>query len=266
MQAGPTSTILCGVHGNEKCGVEAVQELLPRLSIESGTVFIGFGNPRAIAQNVRFTEANLNRMFKPDSQLTDSEKGSYEYARAHELKKYLDKSDALLDIHASRTPKSRVFAICEDNALSIVKDLPVRLVVSGFDAIQPGGTDYYMNSRGSIGICAECGYLADPNATAVAKKSILAFLESRGHLPKVAIDSDKIKQSRLRMFFMYMTKTVSFKLAQAFEDFEELEVGQLIGRDGAEEIRAPEPCVIVFAKNVEKSNGEAFLLGKYEAA
>ena len=81
IQPGPTSMILVGVHGNERCGNEAVEELLPTLSIEKGRVIIVQGNPRAIEQNVRFTEMNLNRMFKPDDQLSVEEKQSYEYSR-----------------------------------------------------------------------------------------------------------------------------------------------------------------------------------------
>src|SRR3989344_3574099 len=88
---GPVSVILAGVHGNEKCGVLALRELLPKLSIEKGTVLIGFGNPRAIARNVRFTESNLNRMFKKDSLLSSEDKKSYEYRRAQFIKKYLNK-------------------------------------------------------------------------------------------------------------------------------------------------------------------------------
>jgi len=159
---GPRSIILAGVHGNERCGVEALQNLLPTLKINRGTVWFAYGNPRAIQKNVRYTEANLNRMFKPDKELTKEEKNSYEYERAQFLKTYLDKADVLLDVHSSFTQGAKPFVLCENNALEVAKNLPFDLMVSGFDEVEPGGTDYYMNKAGKIGICAECGYLGNP--------------------------------------------------------------------------------------------------------
>src|ERR1700674_4153678 len=103
-EKGSTSMILVGVHGDEKCGVEAINKILPNLQIEKGRVLIAYGNPRAIELNIRFTEANLNRMFKSNDHLSESDKKSYEYKRAQFLKKYLDQADALLDVHASFTP------------------------------------------------------------------------------------------------------------------------------------------------------------------
>src|SRR3989338_915503 len=120
---GPTSIILAGIHGNETCGIEAVTKILPSLEIDRGRVLIGYGNPRAIEKNVRFTEANLNRMFKDDDLFSEDDKGSYEYKRAQFLKSYLDKADALLDVHASFTPNAKPFIICETNAKGVVEYL-----------------------------------------------------------------------------------------------------------------------------------------------
>lgn len=260
MAPGPVSMIVVGVHGNERCGLEALDELLPTLAIEKGTVFIGYGNPRAIEQNVRFTEVNLNRMFKPDTLLTDAEKDSYEYKRAQFLKKYFDQSEVLLDVHASFTPESRVFVIAEPHANEVVRYLPVPLVVHGFDAVEPGGTDYYMNTTGKIGICIECGYLGDLRSTAIAKESIVSFLVARGHMSGEAIRQE---QSYLHMYELYVTKTNDFKLAKQFADFEALSKGTVIGTDGEEEIRAEKDSIVLFARNRNKRGEEAFLLGEY---
>ena len=258
-KAGPTSIILAGVHGNEKCGIEALQNILPNLEIERGRVWFGYGNPRAIENNQRFAETNLNRIFKGDSLLSGDEKKSYEYERAQFLKKYLDQASALLDIHASFTPESKPFIICEANAKGIIENLPVDLIVSGFDQVEPGGTDYYMNSLGKIGICVECGYLNDPKSAKIAEKSIFAFLKTRGHLKNDATSRD---QSYLRMYEKYYAKTDSFSLSQSFEDFETIEKDQLIGIDGKEEIRAKKQSLILFAHNRKRAGSEAFLLGE----
>jgi len=258
---GPTSIILSGVHGDETCGVEAMEHIFPKLQIKRGRVLWGYGNPRAIQQAKRFTETNLNRMFKPDSEISDGDRASYEYARAQFLKTYLVQADVLLDIHASFTPDTRPFLICEQNAKDIANHLPTDLVVHGFDEIEPGGTDYYMNRIGKIGICVECGYLGTPQAIVIAEQSIACFLRARGHLSG---DLETQKQSHIRMFELYKTKTAEFRLSRAFMDFENLNKGEVIGLDGQEEIAAPRDSVILFARDQTTPNGEAFLLGEWQ--
>lgn len=258
-KSGPTSIILAGVHGDEKCGIEAFKNILPSLKIERGTVLFGFGNPRAIEKNKRFTESNLNRMFKSADLLSNKEKNSYEYGRAQLLKKYLKQADTLLDIHASFTPNSKPFIICEANAEKIVKYLPITSIVSGFDQIQPGGTDYFMNSIGKIGICIECGYLGDQKTTKMAKKNIIAFLKACGHISN---DLQPKKQTYIRMYDLYKTRSKKFFLSKPFSDFERVLKGQLIGIDGKNEVRADKNSLILFARNRTRIGDESFLLGE----
>ncbi len=255
------SIVLVGVHGNEKCGITALENILPDLKIYRGKVFFIYANPEAISKNVRYTETNLNRMFKPDNLISDSDKQSYEYDRAQFLKTYLDQAEALLDVHASFTPASQRFAICENNAVGIIEYLPVNLIVSGFDEIEPGGTDYYMNNQGKIGICVECGYLDDPTSTEVAESSIINFLKARGHLDNNLPVS---AQEHVRMNTLYLSQTNSFTLSQDFADFSRLTAGELIGYDGEQEIRAEKDCFILFARHTTKTGEEAFLLGDKE--
>ncbi|TSC71155.1 MAG: succinylglutamate desuccinylase [Parcubacteria group bacterium Gr01-1014_49] len=256
---GSTSIILAGVHGDEQCGVEALRKILPSLEIEKGRVLFGYGNPRAIEANKRYTEANLNRLFKTDNLFSKNEKESYEYGRAQFLKTYLGKAEALLDIHASSIPNSRAFAICEPNAKGIVEYLPVDLVVSGFDQVEPGGTDYYMNSIGKIGICVECGYLCNSESIKIAEESVFAFLKARGHMRNNLVPQ---KQAYVQMFKKYFAKTDKFTLLKPFENFETLEENQLIGIDGQEEVKTSKRSLILFAHNGTRVGAEVFLSGE----
>lgn len=258
-ETGPTSIILVGVHGDEKCGINALENILPSLIIEKGSVLFVYGNPRAIVSNERFTEINLNRMFKNEDLISNLEKTSYEYERAQFLKKYLNQASALLDIHASFTPDSKPFIICEKNAKEIIKYLSVDVIVSGFDQVEPGGTDYYMNSIGKIGICLECGYLGNSESTEIAEKNILAFLKARGHILN---NLKTIKQSYIHMYDLYMTESNNFTLTRQFSDFEEISKNEILGIDGDKEIKAEKDSVILFARNRERAGEEAFLLGE----
>lgn len=260
---GPTSIILAGVHGDEICGIKAFEKILPTLQIKKGRVLFGYGNPRGIELGKRLTDTNLNRMFKDEDLLSEKEKSSYEYKRAQFLKKYFSEADALLDVHASNTENSRPFIICEANAKNIAEYLPVDLSVSGFDEIEPGGTDYYMNSIGKIGICIECGYIGDEQATRTAENGILAFLKARGHISN---DIPPTKQSHIKVYNLYLTKTENFILSKQFTDFEPVSKGQLIGHDGDSEIRADRDGFILFARNRQQIGAEAFLLAEKSPA
>jgi succinylglutamate desuccinylase len=256
----PASIILAGVHGNEKCGVETIEHLLPCLNIEKGQVLIGCGNPKAIKANKRFMEANLNRLFVDETLLSKNEKESYEYCRATTLKTYLNQADVLLDIHASTTPNSIPFIIAESNAKVISDYLPVSIILSGFDKIQPGGTDYYMNRQGKIGICVECGFLSALESSQIAQKVLISFLKARGHINN---DLSKTNQKHGRVYYCHKCKTDNFTLVKPFVDFESVFQNQLIGIDGEFEVRTPGDGFILFPTNALKRGSEVFLLGKF---
>lgn len=256
---GPVSVILAGVHGNEKSGVKALEKLLPNLQIERGRLFTGFGNPQAIKVNKRYVDYDLNRLFVSDDSLPQETKSTYEYERSKYLKTFLNKADVLLDVHASTIPESIPFVICEQNAIGIAKYLPVDVVVSGFDKVEPGGTDYYMNKLGKIGICLESGHVNDSQSIKIAEESILTFLVATGHKDGKLIQR---KQKYIKMFKKYFSKTANFVLLRPFNNFEKVQKGQLIGIDGEQEIRAPKDSVILFAHNSQKVGDEIFLLGE----
>lgn len=289
VKKGNNSVITVLVHGDETCGLEALYELFPLLEIESGKITFVLANPKAYEQNVRFAEANLNRLFKKESTYNKEELESYEFSRARFLREIYDTADVLLDIHASFTPKSEPFVICERNAENFFDYLPVQKIVFGFDEIEPGGTDYYMNSIGKIGICLECGYLGDSSSKDVAMSGIINFLYVQNHISKqvknileekkekikkvekvekvergeIIKEVGKSEKNFIQMNELYYTKTDDFKLARDFKDFEKLKKGELIGYDGEEKICASKDSIILFARNRQQVADEAFLLGYY---
>lgn len=259
---GPVSIVMAGNHGNEKCGVKAFEELIPNLQIDCGTVMFILGNVNALVVNTRFTEANLNRMFKPYEMLADAEKYSYEYFRAQYLKQYFAITSAILDIHSSSTIGSPPFVICEQNAFAIAKNLPVEAIVYGFASANPGGVYSYVNSIGGTGIAIECGQHDDPNAKNIACKAIMSFLFSRGHVEKNSFLKNESPPNFFEAYLIYKSKTDSFKKRKQFKDFEKVAKGEIVGFDGEEEIYAPENSIILFAQDGKNVGDEVFVLSK----
>lgn len=244
---GPTSTILYSVHGGELPGIKAAARIingLQRDGIEAGRVLIGCGHPEAMDQSVRALKFDVNRAFKPDEMMTADQIDSPEYRRAQVLKPYLKESDALLDLHGTRNPKAVPFVICEPNGFDIAQYLPVGITVSNIDALQPGGTDWYMNQvLKKPGICLEPGYFYDPTAADRAEHGSWAFLKAMGNISGEKIP---VTQRRIEVYQLYATESSDFTLAKRFKDFEDINKGQLVAVDGERGVIADRPSVIVF--------------------
>ncbi len=62
--------VFSGIHGNEKAGVLATEKVLARIREENlyfkGNVHFILGNISALNQDVRFKDADLNRIWTPD--------------------------------------------------------------------------------------------------------------------------------------------------------------------------------------------------------
>jgi len=255
---GPKVVILSGVHGNEICGVKAIKEILnnKKFQINKGKITFIFANRRAINEKIRFCEENLNRCFLKNKTKTNS----YEENLAKDLKKILNKNDICLDLHASFSKKSEPFIICENNAFNLIKDFPIKKVCSGFDEIEPGGTDYYMNLKNKIGICIECGYLGNNKSKHIAIQSVYSLLNS---LEMYNYKSQKKEKEFLLINKIYYAKN-NFILEKEFKDFEFLKKGELIGTDGKKILLSKNNGFILFGRNVQSNekDKEAFLFGK----
>lgn len=199
---------------------------------------------------------NLNRAFLEDEQLTDKQKNTYEYKRSREMMEILKTCDYSLDIHSSPTIGSPPMVICEQNAFEIASYFPFSRRCSGFDKIEPGSTEYFMNSIGKTGLGVECGNHNDPQAFDRAKESTQAFLS---YFDMIDSPKKKYKQESYVASFNYLTKTTDFKIVQIFSDFDPIRRGQLIGYDGGNLVYAENDGYILFARNRDEIGVEGFV-------
>lgn len=103
--SGPALLVFGAIHGDETCGPAAIRKV--QSEIESGAIQLLKGslhlvpvcNPRASEEGKRYTEDNLNRIFRKTSTPV-----TYEAELANELCAYVDQADVLLDIHSSHAP------------------------------------------------------------------------------------------------------------------------------------------------------------------
>src|SRR5690606_15846056 len=207
-----------------------------------------FGNPRAIAEGVRFTETNLNRCFIKGGTGT-----SYEEIRARELIDILDQCDGLLDIHGFNGDEKEPFIICEEPSIELAKSFPVNYLVTNLSNIGIGGTDGYMFNRGKLAVCLECG----PNQKfedyiELATDCINLFLQYFNIL-----DSDMANkvQSDPRIFSVkaiVKKQTDQLSFDTAYHNFDRLVFGAVFAQDGVRKYIAEEGDHILFPRPNQK--------------
>ncbi|MBI4919250.1 succinylglutamate desuccinylase/aspartoacylase family protein [archaeon] len=257
-ESGKTVAVMAGVHGNEVCGINAFNKLIPSLKLDKGKAIFIYANLEAIKQNKRFVECNLNRCFlkKQPRDVKDTLEGK----TAVQIMKRLDQVDALLDVHASNSVDSVPFVIGEKITWEYSKVMPFKIISFNWAEFEKGATDEYMNDQGKAGICIECGYVLDPKGQERAETSILNFLKKAG-LIKGDVKETK-DQKIFKIVDLYKNKNESFKKARDFADFEYLNKKTLIGYEGKKEVFAEKGSHIIFVRDRQELNQECFVLAK----
>lgn len=110
--------IVCCLHGNENYGLEVVK----RFPV-SFPFFIG--NPRALEENKRFIDVDLNRCFP------GKKDGNYEEKRAFELLNKLKEFDYVLDLHSSSNycPLFGIITKSDKDKIDFAKKLGLKRLV-----------------------------------------------------------------------------------------------------------------------------------------
>jgi len=248
-------TLMAWVHGDEKSGQTILCELCATLDIIRGVVYIiPQANPRAIAQNIRQTEKNMNRAFHDIPQWS-----TYEDLRAQEILPILQQSDILLDVHNTlNTENSIPFLISEHNEWD--KYFPVDRAVSGLDVLHPGGSDGYMNSISKIWLCIEAGSIHFDDNGVIARNSIMNLLRATGNIDwKPTITAS---QKKYHLDTIIKAKTTEFQFVKKWLDFEWVKQWELIAHDGIEPIYIPYDGVIVFSRETKNIWDEMCVFGK----
>jgi len=249
------TVIMAWVHGDERAGIDAFKKLIPIIKVSSGTVYFVLANLKAIEQNVRFTEKNLNRCFRKRISWN-----TYEENRAREIRNILNKADSLLDVHNTINKVDWPFLIGEK--FELAQYFPIQRFLSWIDAVEKWWSDGYMLNIWKIGFCIECWPLFDSGWSTIAEQAILNFLKVMGNIEwKPEILS---KPVHIACEKMYKSKTNNFKLIKVFTDFEEIKKWEIIGYDWDKKIVAPRDWLVLFAHDTDAIGKEMFLFTVYK--
>ncbi len=276
--AGLHLIVTGGVHGNEPCGVLAVQRVLREIeqgiiTIKHGKVsFVPICNPRARAQNVRQTERNLNRMMfpKPDPK-------AYEDHLDNVLCPLFDTADVLLDLHSchSQSQPFIFLGACDAENAEYALALGVSHFVHGFaDALGDAtagidpkfamGTTEYTRAQGGMALTLECGSHLDETAPEVGYQAILRVLRYLGvsHVDQTLIrEQQSIERHCIKMTQAFI-KEEDGQFAKELQNFTTVQAGEVLATyESGRSIIAPADGYIILPKEHETVGEEWFSFG-----
>lgn len=280
---GPRLIVLGAVHGNEKCGTEAIMSVLRDL--ERGAVELKAGhltlvpvtNPRAYDAHLRAIDHNLNRRLAIKAHASD-----YEDTIGNLLCPLLKHHDVLLDLHSFHTP-GEPFALIgpEDNEGDLEpfahQNLETRLAlhlgprrfVEGWMSVyeagveqrkassQPSpphllstefgiGTTEYMRSQGGYGVTYECGQHDEPRAPERARHAIEQTLKLLGLIDGQP-EAPPSETELMKLVSVVDRLSEGDTFTKSYESFDPVRRGEVIGtRADGTEVRAERDGFIVF--------------------
>ncbi len=273
-QAGPRLLALGAIHGNEKCGTEAISRLI--VELEAGIVTLDAGtlicapicNPAAYAAHTRFVDENLNRIIRRHAPAT-----GIEQPYANQVTTLIDNCDILLDLHSySAGIKPFLFLDREDDAhRAYATALDIPYWVTGWNdayakagELNDGDTVSYAHSQDKLAILVECGIHTDPAGGNVGYNSLRAAL---AHFKMAAASSTVYAQKPLiSRLSQIIAKQRNGEFTQPWQHLDNVKKGDVIARyaDG-EEVLAPHDGVVILPDAKAKTGNEWIYFGRNES-
>jgi len=252
------------MHGNEKTGLVAMNELIaegaiPALLDQRGgdtklTVMIG--NPRAVTENKRFVEKNLNRIIHPT--WFEKEDELYEARRARLVARMALSSDQWLDVHSTSSPCT-AYALPTGNPQSeeLAEKFDIGMVISklAHHTVEGGTSCDWALLHNKACVCVECGQEGTREAIESAKRVIMSFIV--GHRlfgeKRRYVSTNQVRVGR------------GFRYARRLEAFEHVAYNELLAIDDeVGEIRCPfeEGAVVIMPTSAPIIGEEAWFWGR----
>lgn len=283
-RAGPTVMVQALTHGNEFCGVHALDYLMrEQIKPAAGKLVVAFANVDAYARfdfddpdASRYVEEDYNRVWADD--VLFGARDSAELRRARKLQPFVDAADFLLDIHSMHEP-CRPIMVCGmvDKHVDLARKVgrPADLLL---DTGHPAGVR--MRDRGSFNdpaspraaVLIECGQHWEKSAVDVAVDTMLRFLAATGSIPAASIAPrlrlrPPARQRVIRVTEPVVAKSMNFEFVVPIEGLSIVaKAGTPIARDGDEVWSAPYDDTVLVMPSLRhlKPGNTQVRFGRYE--
>jgi predicted deacylase len=172
-EGDPEVAVVGGIHGDEPCGVHAVEHFVDeRPDVERPVAFV-VANEEAIERGTRYVETDLNRAFPGDP-----DGASHEERLAHAIGEAIGDCTTLA-LHSTQSYE-QLFALV-DEVDDLTRSVCPRLSVDA--VVETGARDGRIFDAVPATIEVECGYQGSERAAANAVQVTREFLGATGVLP-----------------------------------------------------------------------------------
>lgn len=242
---GPTVVFFAGIHGNEKAGVTALKTMFNLFTEAdiSGTVFGILGNIKALENNQRYLEEDLNRLWTSEQLQNRMHKVNLnsEEREQKELLVILNSIIAtnsgpfyFIDFHTTSS-KTLPFITINDAQINrkFSKQFPVPIVL-GIEEYLEGPLLSYINALGYVSLGFESGQHEDKDAVlnctsfiflalvfsnAIDNKKEKEYIKHYTQLKSQSKNLDKI----FEIIYLYRIQEEEvFKMKQGYRSFEDI--------------------------------------------
>ncbi|WP_377178702.1 succinylglutamate desuccinylase/aspartoacylase domain-containing protein [Namhaeicola litoreus] len=258
-----TFIFFAGIHGNEKAGVLAARRVLTQLEKQKdnvqGNVYFIYGNKKALDQEVRYLQEDLNRIWslnrieKIKDNIDENNPEEFEQFEIYKaVKDIITKhrgTKYFIDLHTTSSPTQPFITISDslnNRKFSSCFSVPVIL---GLEEYLNGPLLTFMNEYGYISLGFEAGEHYSQEAIDNCEAFIWLSLYFGHCLKKKEIigfdvfDKRLNKSSKNNDFFQIdfrysIQKDENFKMINGFVNFDEITKDKLLAYSDGKEIRA----------------------------
>ncbi|MDC0675001.1 succinylglutamate desuccinylase/aspartoacylase family protein [Nannocystis radixulma] len=269
---GPTVVCIGALHGNEPAGLSAISRVLARLQ-DGGVPLRGeligvAGNRRALIEERRFVDRDLNRRWSPDN-IARIAAGTIETSEDQETRELLAVFLPLLrrgpvhfiDLHSTSglsTPFSCMADVLRNRPLALALPIPV---VLGLEEVIEGSMLGYLCDLGHVGVAIEGGQHSDPRTVDFHESALLLMLVAAGslearHVPDLAahrarlaaVNSGMPAVCEIRHRHVIKAEDEPFVMLPGFVNFQIVERGQVVADDRRGSVRVPETGLMMLPR------------------
>ena len=280
---GPTIIFFAGIHGNETAGVFALNQVFNSINKEQvkGTIYGVSGNLKALEQNQRFINEDLNRIWLKDNlkSLENKRELNYEEEELKQLffilNKIINKENTplyFIDLHTTSS-KTLPFITINDALInrkfSVLFPVPI---VLGIEEYLDGPLLSYINGLGYVSLGFESGqhdeksaiinsvafiYLALAYAEIINEKDIPNFNHYVKQLKK---ESQKNKGIYEVIYLHRILNGEKFKMKPDFKNFQRVTKGTIVANNNGKTIITPYNAQLFMPLYQEKGKEGFFII------
>ncbi len=256
----PTVVFFAGIHGNEKAGVAALNHVNRHIGkhVLKGNVYGILGNLKALEDNQRYVDQDLNRLWTEDSIKevlakrslnTEEEQLKLLFSEIQHVLKTYKGPIYFIDLHTTSS-QTLPFITINDAMINrkFSKQFPVPIVL-GIEEYLEGPLLSYINTLGYVSIGFESGQHDDIKAI----ENSIAFI----NLALAYAEVLNIKDDTLKMYFNMLQKAskssssffeiihlhqihdgVTFKMKEGYSSFQHIGRGNVLAFQNNSEVKS----------------------------